>query len=261
MVRCSPVTCAALALAATVFAGLVAPPAAADSPEESFDRGNAAYAAGDFNGAAAAYETVLRYRIRDGRVEYNLGNAEFRRGNLGKAILHYERARRLEPTDAEVRANLAYARSFAYDQVPQEAPSAVVAWIPALQDRLGPDRQAWILLLLVWAVAGVLALGLSRPGAWSAAHAWGLAALALAVAVTAASWYVTWQRVEGVQLAVVLDDAVEVLSGPGENNAALFTVHEGLTVTVQGDVRSDWIQVALPNGLYGWVPLEAVGLV
>ena len=64
--------------------------------------GNTAYAAGDFNSAAAAYESVLRYRISDPRVEYNLGNAEFRRGNLGKAILHYERARRL----AEGRAGL-----------------------------------------------------------------------------------------------------------------------------------------------------------
>ena len=37
--------------------------------------------------------------------------------------------------------------------------------------------------------------------------------------------------------------------------------YEGLTVEIQGDVRSEWIQVSLPNGLFGWIPLEAVGLV
>ena len=253
----------AAGIAILVFAlGIgVGSPARADSPEESFDRGNTAYAAGDFNSAAAAYESVLRYRILDPRVEYNLGNAEFRRGNLGKAILHYERARRLAPTDPEILANLDYARSFTFDQVPREEPAAIVRSIVHLQDRIGPDRQAWLGVALVWILSAFLAWVFSRRARWISAYGWGVAAMVLAIAISTTSWYVTWQRIEGRPLAVVLEDAVEVLSGPGENNATLFTVHEGLTVEIQGDVRSEWVQVSLPNGLYGWIPLEAVGLV
>ena len=59
---------------------------------------------------------------------------------------------------------------------------------------------------------------------------------------------------------MVLDDSVEVLAGPGENNASLFTVHEGLTLTVRSE-RPGWVQVSLPNGLNGWVPRTVLGFV
>ena len=89
---------------------------------------------------------------------------------------------------------------------------------------------------------------------------WTLAALVLAASLTALSWGGTWQRLEGERVAVVLAASVEVLAGPGENNASLFTVHEGLTLTVRSE-RPDWVQVSLPNGLNGWIPRAALGFV
>jgi len=58
----------------------------------------------------------------------------------------------------------------------------------------------------------------------------------------------------------VIEQAAEVLAGPGENNATLFTVHEGLLIEVR-DVRPDWIQVSLPNGLNGWLRREVVEVI
>ena len=84
--------------------------------------------------------------------------------------------------------------------------------------------------------------------------------LVLAATLIALSWWATWTRLDGTDLAVVLDDAVEVLAGPGPNNATLFTVHEGLTLEVRAE-RPEWIQVSLPNGLNGWIPRTAIGLV
>lgn len=244
----------------TLAAALAAGGARAETPEELFDRGNGLYEAGRFAEAAEAYETVLRYRIVDARVEYNLGNARFKLGQLGRAILHYERARRIDPTDAEIRANLEYARSFCFDRVEPPELMLAVRWTRAIQDRLGPDRQAWAFLALVWLIVGLLAHRLSRPGRWNAAAAWtvaGLIALALLVAVSS---YSTYQRLEGQRLGVVLGGAVEVLAGPGENNPTLFTIHEGLSVEIRSE-RKDWVQVSLPNGLNGWVPVGSLGQV
>jgi uncharacterized protein YraI len=84
--------------------------------------------------------------------------------------------------------------------------------------------------------------------------------LVLIVALIAGSWYSTHRRLEGQQLAVVLDATVEVLAGPGESNPALFTVHEGLTLEVRGE-RREWVQVSLPNGLNGWIPSRSLGRV
>jgi len=234
--------------------------AAAQTPEEIFIRGNAAYEHGDYTEAVAAYRTVLKYRIHDPRVEYNLGNAEFRLGRLGEAILHYERARKLDPTDPDIQANLQFARTHCFDRVEQPELLPAVRWVRDLQDRTGPDLQAWAVLILIWGIALLLCAGLLRQGLWRPLHGWILAALLLVSLLGAASWHATYQRLEGRRMAVVLDQVVEVLAGPGENNPALFTVHEGLSLEVRSE-REAWIQVSLPNGLNGWISAESVGLI
>jgi tetratricopeptide (TPR) repeat protein len=232
----------------------------ADSPEEIFERGNNAYDESRFEQAAEAYETLLRYQILDPRLEYNLGNTEFRRGHLGRAILHYERARRLDPTDADVEANLRFARSLRLDRVPPIERPAAVAWIVGMQDRLGPDRQAWIAVLLVWTLGGLLVWGLAERGRWSGRLGWFAASVVLLVVLTGGSWYSTYDRLEGRRTAVVVVEATEVLAGPGQNNATLAMIHEGLDVEVWGE-RSEWVQVRLPNGVSGWIARRAIEIV
>ena len=97
-------------------------------------------------------------------------------------------------------------------------------------------------------------------GRWNARFGWALAVLVLILVLLGASWYATYQRLEGRTTAVVVERVVEVLAGPGENNATLATVHEGLDVEVWGE-RQEWIQVRLPNGVSGWVPRGAVEVV
>jgi hypothetical protein len=231
-----------------------------DSPEEIFERGNRAYDNERFDEAAEAYLTLLRYQIQDPRLEYNLGNAEFRRGRLGQAILHYERALRMDPTDPDIVANLRFARAQRLDRVPDPERPAVIDWIVTVQDRLGPDRQAWLAVVAVWLVCMQLAWGLSAPGRWGARHGWILAGLILVALLVGASWFATYDRLEGRSTAIVVQPVVEVLAGPGENNATLATVHEGLDVEVWGE-REEWIQVRMPNGVSGWVRRGTVEVV
>lgn len=247
-------------LTALLSLPLLSFPAVAETPEEIFARGNAAYEAGRYDEARDAYRTLLKYRIRDARVHYNLGNTEFRLGRLGSAILHFERARRLDPVDEDIRQNLEYARTFCFDRVEPAPVPAAVTWLRGVQDRIGPDRQLWVALAIVWAIGGVLAFALSRPGRWRPGHGWAVAGLALCLLATVFSWRSTWARLDGTPQAVVLRPSVEVLAGPGTSNPTLFTVHEGLTIAVR-DVRDDWVQVGLPNGLNGWVPRDALGIV
>ena len=232
-------------------------PAGAETPDEIFDRGNRAYENGRFQEAAEAYRTVVHYGIEDAQVEYNLGNAEFKLGHLGEAILHYRRALRLDPTDRDVGANLVLVESYRVDEVEAPVPGPVL-WARDLQNRVGPDRQGIAWIVLFWMAAALVAWCSARPGGWTAAAGWILSALLVLLVATATSWRVTYQRLEGQRLAVVLDESVEVLAGPGANNATLFTVHEGLTVEIRTE-RSNWLQVSLPNGLNGWLRRDRVG--
>lgn len=250
----SPRNCVATALLVLFLAAL---PVAAQAPEETFNRGNAAYEQGRYAEAAQAYREVLRNPVRDAIVEYNLGNAEFRLGHLGQAILHYERARRLDPVDPDIESNLEFARSQCFDRVEPAGQGVIVRTIRDVQNRLGPDRQAWFLLVVFWLVAGLVTWCTARPGGWSPSRGWILAGLLILLMLVGASWQFTLERLDERRIAVVLDEVAEVLAGPGSNNATLFTVHEGLTLRVRAE-RADWLQVSLPNGLNGWISREAV---
>ena len=52
---------------------------------------------------------------------------------------------------------------------------------------------------------------------------------------------------------VVISKAVEVKSGPEQNLATLFSLHEGTTFLIQ-QKRGDWFQIILKTGWSGWLP-------
>ena len=235
-------------------------PVTAGEPETLFRNGNEAYADGKFLEAAGFYHEILRYGIEDPRVEYNLGNAVFKLGHLGEAILHYRRAALLDPTDDEIRGNVEFAESTRVDRIVRPESAAAVRGIVRLQHRIGPDRQALAALLLLWSVFLVLAAGLVLPGRWKAWHGWTAAGILLATFILAGSWWFTMRRLEPNRTAVVMAAEVHILAGPGENNATLVVAHEGLDLKIRS-IRDHWIQVALPDGLTGWVPRESVAIV
>lgn len=224
----------------------------ADTPEETFDRACRAYEQGRWDEAAETFRGLLRYGFADPRLEYDLANAEFKRGKLGEAILHYERARRLDPGDRDIARNLAVARERIRDVVDDPAASGPLSAIHAVQDRVGADGQALALLAAVWAIAGIVTWCGSRPGGFTPGWGWALAAAVLVVTVLFVSWRATDARLAATPRAVVLKPSVDALAGPAMNNASLFTLHEGTTVDITAD-REGWLQVALPNGLSGWV--------
>jgi tetratricopeptide (TPR) repeat protein len=244
---------AAVALLALFGSG---PAVAAESPEDTFDSACRAYEEGRWDAAADGFRSLLRYGLADARLEYNLANTEYKRGRLGEAILHYERARRLDPADPETKANLAIARARLRDVVDEDDAAGVLGALRSAQDRIGVAAQAWLLIGCVWLIGAIVTWCGSRAGGFTPGWGWTLAGLLLTSALVFLSWRATWSRLEGTPRAVVLKPSVEALAGPGLNNAALFTLHEGIAVTIESE-REGWLQVSLPNGLTGWVVRDA----
>jgi hypothetical protein len=245
----------AVLLAGAILAGPVLP-ARADSPEEMFDAASRAYEQGHWDAAADGFRGLLRYGFADPRLEYNLANSEYKRGHLGEAILHYERARRLAPADPDIAANLAVAKTKIRDVVEEDDGGGALHFLRGAQDRLGVGAQAAMFLLGVWLLAGIVTWCGSRAGGFTPAWGWTLAGTFLLTLVVFLSWRSSWARLEGTPRAVVLKASVDALAGPGLNNASLFTLHEGIAVTIQSE-REGWLQVSLPNGLTGWVVRDA----
>lgn len=248
----------AVALAVLLLAGFVAVgEARASTVRELFETGNGAYEQGRYQDAAAAYEKILGYGVVDPRVLFNLANAHFKMGRLGAAILNYERALRLDPADRDVRDNLEYARGLIRDRVTEAEIPYPVQVVRGFLDRLSINLLAGLFLIACYAGAALLgALPLTASYAARRALGYGAACAALAVVVTGlALGYMIDQTTS--ERAIVMEDKVDVLSGPAADNTVLFTVHEGARLELRNR-RDGWYQVSLPNAMSGWVPSAAV---
>jgi tetratricopeptide (TPR) repeat protein len=251
MTRCAAV----IVLAGWVLLG-ASSATGAESAETAFDAACREYEQGHWDAAADGFRSLLRYGLADARLEYNLANAEYKRGHYGEAILHYERARRLAPADPDILANLAITRSKIRDVVEDDDAAGVLRALRETQDRLGVSVQAGLFVVCVWILAAIVGWCGSRPGGFTSGWGWMLAGVSLATVLVFVSWRSSWSRLDGTARAVILKPSVEALAGPGLNNAALFTLHEGTAVTIESE-RESWLQVTLPNGLTGWVVRDA----
>ena len=247
---------ARLFVALTVI--LIASSAAAAAPREStarlFGDANSSYQKGDYTGAERLYLQLLDKGIDDGALYYNLGNACFKQKKLGEAIYYWEKARQKLPGDLDVRENLDLANLLVVDRIEVPPDPLPMRWLDGAIHRLTIAQDSWTALALF--VASNLLFS-----AWLLAKGPRLAFRALIASLVSGSlallfgcslaWkiYEKNYRREGV----VVEQKVDVRSGPGPENITVFTVHEGIMLRVRGETGG-WYQISVPNGWSGWLP-------
>ncbi|KPK30363.1 MAG: hypothetical protein AMK69_03535 [Nitrospira bacterium SG8_3] len=116
-----------------------------DHPKDTryrYNRGCAAYQNADYQGATAAFSSVLR-RAQDNetrfRSAYNLGNTAFKQGDLASAAAHYKQAILWNPENKDAKYNLELVlrelekQKQSKDQGPEQ---------PSKQDAGKPEKKA-----------------------------------------------------------------------------------------------------------------------
>ncbi len=230
----------------------------AESPDALFARASSLYQNGDFESAERCLRQMVDAGIANGSVYYNLGNACFKQKKLGEAIYYWEKASQELPGDTDVRENLDFASLMLVDRIdtPQDP------WMLRVLDRMvhfvSPRRESILALLLFFAANGMFALYLlsgNRRTAFRgfvASVALGMVALLLFCSL---GWkvYERGHRLQGI----IVEQKVDVRSGPGQENITVVTVHEGIKVNIRGEANG-WYQVSLPNGWNGWLPRDCI---
>jgi tetratricopeptide (TPR) repeat protein len=230
--------------------------------ESLFREGNALYENGEYVKAEANYKKILPYGIENPLVYYNLGNACFKQNKIGEAILYYEKALKLSPNDEDILDNLAYASTLAYDKIEVAEESPPTRFLKNLHYFFSLDTQLVLIIVLLYLLSllGAYFFLRRRRGKETDFFSISISLLAFLLLLLLLSAGIKIHQAEYVYHGIVLIEKVDVLSGPGETNAILFPMHEGLKVRIREE-RGEWFQISLPNGLNGWVRKETIGVV
>jgi tetratricopeptide (TPR) repeat protein len=209
--------------------------ARADSLNDVFKRGNAAFARADYETAVKEYESLGEAGIDDADVAFNLASAYGALGRYGQAIRYFERSLRLAPGDAAAREGLRLARETLGERQARARGEAIVVDRPPLTEAVfsffGVDQLAWALLITAWIAVGLLlALPAARVegiqlGIGIGAALFGALALAAALGVGAK---MDWGK-PGAR-AVIVREAAQVREGPDDRATLLGELAEGEAV-------------------------------
>jgi hypothetical protein len=201
---------------------------------------------------------LLDRGVDSSAVYYNLGNACFKQKKLGEAIYYWEKARRRMPADADVRENLQLANLLIVDRIDLPENPLPLRLLSTAVHRFTVEQESRIVLVLFIAANALFTIYLliRRPRIAFWALTGGLAAVLCAMLFAGSLAYKVYRQ-EYQKQGVIVDQTVDVRSGPGDQNVTVVTVHEGIVVQVRME-SNGWYQISLPNGWTGWLPGRSV---
>ena len=240
---------------------------AEQSAHSEFQLGVQAYQKQDFKQAVESFTKVLDETKRTGAPKSatlltNLGLAHFKVGNKGFAIAYLRQALSLDPGLSTAQSALAFVLTQASVK---EIPHRLETYEALRENLLEPvNIFSYFFLSALFLFAGgwlVLSyLGQRRRAAQQELGApplpiFGFVFLAGFVVVMGLSFLKLW---DSTQLrGTIVEAKVAVQAAPGENQAVLFELYEGLEVKVRRK-QDGWVQVSYPGGMTGWISEKAI---
>mgnify|MGYP001788567303 CR=1 FL=1 len=221
-----------------------------------FDAANQKFKAGDFYGAANAYEEILTREGPRAAVFYNLGNSYSQFGKYAPAILAYERARLITPRDSDLLANLASAQKAASI----EEDKFNDPWFNDILHYLSRNEWAW-LVTGASLFLGCLSLIFGAMKLSRISQLWGLISASVAgVIIVVAAGALTMRHNESNR-GVVLSEDAQVRLSPFEKAESVGQLKPGQSVTLGSRNGNFYYVESAGRSLEGWISKEDVALI
>ncbi len=218
-----------------------------------YAQGNSEYQRGDYPAAERHYRQILDSGVDSGTVYYNLGNACFKQKKLGEAIYWWEKARQSMPADRDIIENLELANLMVVDRIETRPDPFPVRFLSRISGLLTIRRESGITLALFITVNLLFSTYLLAKRPRNSFRAL-VASMAIGVLFVVSACSLAWKLYQRDyrKSGVVIEQKVDIRSGPGPENVTVFTIHEGIKVRVLG-AANGWYQISLPNGWNGWL--------
>lgn len=221
---------------------------------------NRAYQEQDYTAAKAGYMKLVDQGVVNYELFYNLGNTCFKLNELGNARLFYEKAAKFKPLDDELNDNISILMSRMKDKEVVER-----SFIETLLRKvyyIFPINILGILVLIffILMMAFIVLLILSRSMIFKQIMKIFLVIFAVIFFLTTIAEIMRIQDFYAKDSGVILEGTVIAYSGPSEDFPQVFTIHEGLKVSLER-FDNDWVLIKLPSGNGGWVLRSSLGII
>jgi tetratricopeptide (TPR) repeat protein len=219
-----------------------------------FNEGNSEYQKANYLSAEKLYRSILDSGMDNGILYYNLGNTCFKQKHLGEAIFYWEKARQLLPTDQEIQDNLELARLMLVDRIEAPQSPLPIQFLARMSGILTitQDQRLAIILFILLNILFYIYLRIKNP---RTAFRVFMSCMVIGFLFIIFACSLTWKiyNREYHKEGIVIEQKVDVRSGPGQENITVFTIHEGIKVRIH-ESNNGWQQISLPNGWSGWMP-------
>jgi tetratricopeptide (TPR) repeat protein len=228
----------------------------ADENTALFDRGNTAFAKGNYQQAANDYQKIIDGGYQSAAVFFNLGNAYYRLGDLPSSLLYYEKAHKLAPSDEDINFNIHFANARTTDKLEQPAEFFITKWWNNFILFFSVSTLAALSILFVIGGFGILVLYLFTNNFIIKRSSFYTGILVIVIGL--AFIFMAGQQenyFSSHHQAIIFGNSITAKSTPDANGKPLFIVHEGTKVDVLQKTATS-IEVQLPNGNAGWIGVD-----
>lgn len=218
-----------------------------------FEKGNQAYAKGQYKEAVADYEQIIHAGYQSAAIYFNLGNAHYKNGDISSAILYYEKAHKLSPGDDDINFNIQFANLKTTDKIDAAPQFFLERWWQNFILMFSSTAIAVWTILFMLAASAILILyffthsvTVKKSSFYISIGLFLVALFSMFMNSQQANYFDTHHQ------AIIFSNTVNVKSSPSTTAKALFVIHEGTKVDVL-ETNSNWTKIRLPNGSKGWI--------
>ncbi len=221
----------------------------AQSFQDNFNKASQLYEDGNFKESLKIYLGIEKY-IKNWKLFYNTGNCYFKLNQFVEAKIYYLRSKKLKPFNNSINKNIEIVNRKFKDKIPKPKLDFFNKLLLRIESILSLNFISSILLILILIlnifIFMLLIDGKNKLVVYFISF--------LFIFTILVSFYHIY-RVSKHNLkesAVIIDNNVELRSGPGDNNTVLFKVNQGLEVKII-ERSKNWLQVSASSQIAGWM--------
>ncbi|WP_294823436.1 tetratricopeptide repeat protein [uncultured Flavobacterium sp.] len=223
-----------------------------------FEKGNELFRQGQYEQAAATYETIIKNGQESAELYFNLGNTYFKQEKVAPAIFNYEKSLLLDPGNNDIEINLGYARQLITDNIEAVAQPGLAGFVNGLSGMYHYDTWAWIAVAFAFVCLGLFAgYYITKKTALKRVLFTGVIMAVIIVLASLIAGFYAKSTAGNEHPAIVFARMVQVKTQPSAQGDDAFIVHAGVKVHIL-ETKEQWQKVQLPDESVGWVPSESI---